>query len=70
MNSSPGDVGAKRVELSLAETVEESIAGIVIVRDGLVGKLQVVSSSYIGILSKDTYYGTVYIGRQVVQVDR
>ena len=29
MNSSPGDVGAKRVELSLAETVEESIAGIV-----------------------------------------
>ena len=40
------------------------------VRDGLVGKLQVVSSSYIGILSKDTYHGTVYIGRQVVQVDR
>ena len=40
------------------------------VRDGLVGKLQDVGSSYIGILSKDTYYGTVYIGRQVVQVDR
>ena len=40
-----------------------------VVRDGLVGKLQVVSSSYIGILSKDTDYGTVYIGRQVVQVD-
>ena len=41
-----------------------------VVRDGLVGKLQVVSSSYIGILSKDTYHGTVYIGWQVVQVDR
>ena len=37
-----------------------------LVRDGLVGKLQGVSSRYIGILSNHTWLRTVYIGRQVV----
>ena len=40
------------------------------VRDGLVGKLQGVGSKCIGILSNDTWLRTVYIGWQVVQVDR
>ena len=45
-------------------------ANATIVRDGLVGKLQGVGSRCIGILSNDTWLRTVYIGWQVVQVDR